>query len=200
MSEPRWLDEEEKAATWVSENMSTPVFSYIAGFSAPPGKAMGHAGAIISGSSGTAQAKKDALEAVGIKVGTTPTEVAELVVAQQPQSIIDAVVGTKIGSRVAIAIPVKDLVGDQGAPQAGLEPDADMVLVFDMIEEGEAPPAPVECKDAGRLTDEPEVVQPTDDPSDGFDGAVGMRVQDRTSTDGLLSTIVGGVTGYFFGG
>jgi len=74
-------DEEEKAATWVSENMSTPVFSYIAGFSAPPGKAMGHAGAIISGSSGTAQAKKDALEAVGIKVGTTPTEVAELVVA-----------------------------------------------------------------------------------------------------------------------
>ncbi|HTJ83361.1 MAG TPA: succinate--CoA ligase subunit alpha [Polyangiaceae bacterium] len=74
-------DEEEKAATWVSENMSTPVFSYIAGFSAPPGKAMGHAGAIISGSSGTAQAKQDALEAVGIKVGTTPTEVAELVVA-----------------------------------------------------------------------------------------------------------------------
>ena len=74
-------DEEEKAAKWVSEHMSTPVFSYIAGFSAPPGKTMGHAGAIISGSSGTAQAKKDALEAVGIKVGTTPTEVAELVVA-----------------------------------------------------------------------------------------------------------------------
>jgi succinyl-CoA synthetase alpha subunit len=74
-------DEEEKAATWVSENMSKPVFSYIAGFSAPPGKTMGHAGAIISGSSGTAQAKKEALEAVGIKVGTTPTEVAELVAA-----------------------------------------------------------------------------------------------------------------------
>ena len=74
-------DEEEKAARWASEHMSKPVFSYIAGFSAPPGKTMGHAGAIISGSSGTAQAKKDALEAVGIKVGTTPTEVAELVVA-----------------------------------------------------------------------------------------------------------------------
>jgi len=74
-------DEEEKAARYVSEQMSKPVFSYIAGFSAPPGKTMGHAGAIISGSSGTAQAKKDALEAVGIKVGTTPTEVAELVVA-----------------------------------------------------------------------------------------------------------------------
>jgi succinyl-CoA synthetase alpha subunit len=74
-------DEEEKAAAFVAEHMSTPVFSYIAGFSAPPGKTMGHAGAIISGSSGTAPAKKAALEAVGIQVGTTPTEVAELVVA-----------------------------------------------------------------------------------------------------------------------
>jgi succinyl-CoA synthetase alpha subunit len=74
-------DEEEKAARYVAERMTKPVFSYIAGFSAPPGKTMGHAGAIISGSSGTAQAKKDALEAVGIRVGTTPTEVAELVVA-----------------------------------------------------------------------------------------------------------------------
>jgi succinyl-CoA synthetase alpha subunit len=74
-------DEEEKAARFVSEQLSKPVFAYIAGFSAPPGKTMGHAGAIISGSSGTAAAKKEALEAVGIKVGTTPTEVAELVVA-----------------------------------------------------------------------------------------------------------------------
>jgi succinyl-CoA synthetase alpha subunit len=74
-------DEEEKAARWIAEHGTKPVFSYIAGFSAPPGKTMGHAGAIISGSSGTAQAKKDALEAVGIRVGTTPTEVAELVVA-----------------------------------------------------------------------------------------------------------------------
>ncbi|MDX6370291.1 MAG: hypothetical protein QOG93_1793, partial [Gaiellaceae bacterium] len=73
------LDEEEKAAAWVAEHMSKPVFSYIAGFSAPPGKTMGHAGAIISGSSGTAPAKKEALEAVGIQVGTTPTEVAQLV-------------------------------------------------------------------------------------------------------------------------
>jgi succinyl-CoA synthetase alpha subunit len=59
--------------------MSKPVLAYIAGFSAPPGKTMGHAGAIISGSAGTAQAKKDALEAVAITVGTTPTEVAQLV-------------------------------------------------------------------------------------------------------------------------
>jgi succinyl-CoA synthetase alpha subunit len=72
-------DEEEKAARWISEHMQKPVFSYIAGFSAPPGKTMGHAGAIISGSSGTAQVKKEALEAVGITVGTTPTEVAQLV-------------------------------------------------------------------------------------------------------------------------
>jgi len=72
-------DEEEKAATFVSERMSKPVFAYIAGFSAPPGKTMGHAGAIISGSAGTAQAKKEALEAAGITVGTTPTEVAQLV-------------------------------------------------------------------------------------------------------------------------
>ena len=72
-------DEEEKAAAYISEHVTKPVYSYIAGFSAPPGKTMGHAGAIISGSSGTAQGKKDALEARGIRVGTTPTEVAELV-------------------------------------------------------------------------------------------------------------------------
>jgi succinyl-CoA synthetase alpha subunit len=72
-------NEEEKAAQFVAERMSKPVLAYIAGFSAPPGKTMGHAGAIISGTLGTATAKKDALEAVGIRVGTTPTEVAQLV-------------------------------------------------------------------------------------------------------------------------
>src|SRR5437762_13654448 len=72
-------DEEEKAARYVQEHVTKPVLAYIAGFSAPPGKTMGHAGAIISGSAGTAQAKKEALEAVGIEVGTTPTEVAQLV-------------------------------------------------------------------------------------------------------------------------
>jgi succinyl-CoA synthetase alpha subunit len=75
-------DEEEKAARFVTEQMTKPVLAYIAGFTAPPGKTMGHAGAIISGSSGTAQAKKDALEAYGIEVGTTPTEVASLVAAK----------------------------------------------------------------------------------------------------------------------
>jgi succinyl-CoA synthetase alpha subunit len=72
-------DEEEKAAQYIGEHMTKPVLAYIAGFSAPPGKAMGHAGAIISGSSGTAVAKKEALEAKGIEVGATPTEVAQLV-------------------------------------------------------------------------------------------------------------------------
>jgi succinyl-CoA synthetase alpha subunit len=72
-------DEEEKAAAFIEAELTKPVVAYIAGFTAPPGKTMGHAGAIISGSSGTAQAKKDALEAKGIRVGTTPTETAELV-------------------------------------------------------------------------------------------------------------------------
>ncbi|MGI9659453.1 MAG: succinate--CoA ligase subunit alpha [Gaiellaceae bacterium] len=72
-------DEEEKAAAFIAEHMSTPVVSYIAGFSAPPGKTMGHAGAIISGTSGTAQGKKEALEAKGVRVGTNPTEAAQIV-------------------------------------------------------------------------------------------------------------------------
>lgn len=72
-------DAEERAAQWARDHMTKPVVAYIAGFTAPPGKRMGHAGAIISGSKGTAQAKADALEAAGIGVGRNPTEVAELV-------------------------------------------------------------------------------------------------------------------------
>jgi succinyl-CoA synthetase alpha subunit len=72
-------DDEERAAEFIAERMSKPVVSYIAGFTAPPGKRMGHAGAIITGSSGTAAAKAAALEAAGVRVGRTPTEVAELV-------------------------------------------------------------------------------------------------------------------------
>jgi succinyl-CoA synthetase alpha subunit len=71
-------DAEERAAAYIKENVSKPVVGYVAGFTAPEGKTMGHAGAIVSGSSGTAQAKKEALEAAGVKVGKTPTETAEL--------------------------------------------------------------------------------------------------------------------------
>jgi succinyl-CoA synthetase alpha subunit len=71
--------EEEKAAAFIETGMTKPVVAYIAGFTAPPGKTMGHAGAIISGTSGTARAKKETLEAHGVRVGTNPTEVARLV-------------------------------------------------------------------------------------------------------------------------
>src|SRR6266487_1956069 len=74
-------DEEEQAAAFVAEHMTKPVVAYIAGFEAPPGKRMGHAGAIISGSSGTAGAKAEALERAGVRVGRNPTETAELAVA-----------------------------------------------------------------------------------------------------------------------
>jgi succinyl-CoA synthetase alpha subunit len=77
-------DDEERAAAFIAERMTKPVVSYIAGFTAPPGKRMGHAGAIITGSSGTAAAKAEALEAAGVGVGRTPTEVAELVRAALP--------------------------------------------------------------------------------------------------------------------
>jgi succinyl-CoA synthetase alpha subunit len=71
-------DDEERAADWIADNMTKPVVGYIAGFTAPPGKRMGHAGAIVTGSKGTASAKAEALESAGVKVGRTPTEVAEL--------------------------------------------------------------------------------------------------------------------------
>ena len=71
-------DAEERAAAYIKENVTKPVVGYVAGFTAPEGKTMGHAGAIVSGSSGTAQAKKEALEAAGVKVGRTPSETAGL--------------------------------------------------------------------------------------------------------------------------
>ena len=72
-------DDEERAAAFIADHVRKPVVGYIAGFTAPPGKRMGHAGAIVTGSKGTASAKAEALEAVGVKVARTPTEVAELV-------------------------------------------------------------------------------------------------------------------------
>jgi succinyl-CoA synthetase alpha subunit len=74
-------DAEERAADFIADHVTKPVIGYIAGFTAPPGKTMGHAGAIVSGSQGTAVAKAEALEAKGVKVGRTPTQVAEAAVA-----------------------------------------------------------------------------------------------------------------------
>ena len=71
-------DDEERAAAWIAEHMTKPVVGYIAGFTAPPGKRMGHAGAIVTGSSGTAAAKAEALEAAGVRVARTPTQAADL--------------------------------------------------------------------------------------------------------------------------
>ena len=71
-------DAEERAADYIAEHVTKPVVAYIAGFTAPPGKTMGHAGAIVSGSAGTAQAKAEALEAKGVRVGRNPTQVAEI--------------------------------------------------------------------------------------------------------------------------
>jgi succinyl-CoA synthetase alpha subunit len=74
-------DAEEKAADFIASNVSKPVVGYIAGFTAPPGKTMGHAGAIVSGSKGTAAAKAEILESKGVRVGRTPTQVAEIAVS-----------------------------------------------------------------------------------------------------------------------
>jgi succinyl-CoA synthetase alpha subunit len=71
-------EDEEKAAAYIAKSMNKPVVAYIAGFTAPPGKQMGHAGAIISGSSGTAEAKKQAFEAKGVQVGRSPSEAAAI--------------------------------------------------------------------------------------------------------------------------
>ncbi len=81
-------DAEERAAAYVKEHVTKPVVGYVAGFTAPEGKTMGHAGAIVSGSSGTAQAKKEALEAAGVKVGKTPSETAQLM-----RSIMESLAG-----------------------------------------------------------------------------------------------------------
>ncbi|SDL38256.1 succinate--CoA ligase subunit alpha [Tessaracoccus oleiagri] len=72
-------DAEERAAAYIQEHISKPVIGYVAGFTAPPGRTMGHAGAIITGSAGTAAAKKEALEAAGVRVGETPSQTAQLV-------------------------------------------------------------------------------------------------------------------------
>ena len=83
-------DAEERAADFIASHVTTPVVAYIAGFTAPPGKTMGHAGAIVSGSSGSAQAKADALQAKGVHVGRTPTEVADITISLLRDGNLDA--------------------------------------------------------------------------------------------------------------
>jgi succinyl-CoA synthetase alpha subunit len=83
-------DAEERAAEFIKNNVTKPVVGYVAGFTAPEGKTMGHAGAIVSGSSGTAQAKKEALEAAGVKVGKTPSETAHLLRSVYPVHLPDS--------------------------------------------------------------------------------------------------------------
>jgi succinyl-CoA synthetase alpha subunit len=80
-------DAEERAAAFIKDNVTKPVVGYVAGFTAPEGKTMGHAGAIVSGSSGTAAAKQEALEAAGVRVGKTPSETAELARASLVQTV-----------------------------------------------------------------------------------------------------------------
>ena len=89
-------DAEERAAAYIEEHVTKPVVGYVAGFTAPEGKTMGHAGAIVSGSSGTAQAKKEALEAAGVRVGKTPSETARLMreIMQGPRLTLHPTAGT----------------------------------------------------------------------------------------------------------
>ncbi|GAA5012143.1 succinate--CoA ligase subunit alpha [Streptomyces siamensis] len=88
-------DAEERAAAYIRDHVTKPVIGYIAGFTAPEGKTMGHAGAIVSGSSGTAQAKKEALEAAGVRVGGTPTETARLVLARLEERVTSLIVDAR---------------------------------------------------------------------------------------------------------
>ncbi|WP_435226990.1 succinate--CoA ligase subunit alpha [Streptomyces sp. Tue6028] len=88
-------DAEERAAAYIRDHVTKPVIGYIAGFTAPEGKTMGHAGAIVSGSSGTAQAKKEALESAGVRVGGTPTETARLVLARLEERVTSLIVDAR---------------------------------------------------------------------------------------------------------
>ena len=100
---------EEEAAEYIAEHVTKPVVAYIAGFTAPPGKTMGHAGAIVSGTAGTAKAKQEALEASGVRVGRTPTEVAE----------IAAEIAGSLADRLTLNFPHSRGRRLAGGPEAG---------------------------------------------------------------------------------
>ena len=125
-------DAEERAADFIKANVTKPVVGYVAGFTAPEGKTMGHAGAIVSGSAGTAQAKKEALEAAGVKVGKTPSETAQLLrevyaalyASSDADDIARASVGDTDGA-LRIAVRHEKVRGMSESPDAGPATPAD---------------------------------------------------------------------------
>ena len=104
-------DDEERAAAYIAEHVAKPVVAYIAGFEAPPGKRMGHAGAIVTGSKGTAAAKAEALEAAGVRVARTPSQVAELVPGGPGMNLAE------VAARAGVPRVARDLLG--AAPGRG---------------------------------------------------------------------------------
>ena len=116
-------DAEERAAEFIAESVSKPVVAYIAGFTAPPGKQMGHAGAIISGSSGTAQAKKEALEAKGVRVGASPTETAQIAVEALTAGLAPAPLGERDAEGV-LGGAVLLVLGEERSPGAEVAAEA----------------------------------------------------------------------------
>src|SRR5690606_24972469 len=102
-------DAEERAAAYIQANVTKPVVGYVAGFTAPEGKTMGHAGAIVSGSSGTAQAKKGGLEAAGVKVGNTPSGTAALAREILEMAAVIALSALPVKLTKAVRVPRADL-------------------------------------------------------------------------------------------
>lgn len=144
-------DAEERAAAYIAEHVSKPVVAYVAGFTAPEGKTMGHAGAIVTGSEGTAQAKKEAFEAVGITVGTTPTETARLMLdivdhARAPEHDVERTVPNLIVSDVeAASVAHRAVLGleismDHGWIRTLGEPEGPQLNL--LSDEHTAPPRP----------------------------------------------------------
>lgn len=140
-------DAEERAAAYIAEHVSKPVVAYVAGFTAPEGQRMGHAGAIVTGSVGTAQAKKEAFQAVGVDVGTTPSEAAEMmleiITPARARPDVERVVANLVvsdlhdASRAHSAVLGMDVIMDHGFMRRLGEVDGPQI---NLIEEARTPP------------------------------------------------------------